>query len=173
MDLAALRKLPVAELAAEDAVLCMWAVPPIFREAFEVIESWGFTYLTLGFVWVKLTLDGEALLAGRHEGPIPDDVTRMGMGHWTRANAEFCLLGVRGSPKRLNAGVRQVVLEAPGRHSAKPAEVRRRLVKLCGDRPRIELFARERHDGWHVWGNEVQSDVTLELAHWRRAEVSA
>lgn len=173
MGLADLRRLPVSELADDDAMLFMWATGPLMREAFELIAAWGFDYIGFAFVWVKLTLEGEALLAGRHEGAPPRDITRMGMGHWTRANAEVCLLGVRGRAWRADASVRQVVLEASGRHSAKPDEVRRRIVRLCGDVPRIELFARERVPGWSAWGNEVESDVRLEMAHWRRMEVGA
>lgn len=88
----------------------------------------------------------------------------MGLGHWTRGNTEPCLLATRGKPKRVDAGVRQVVIDhldeetifaQRGRHSAKPPEVRDRIVRLLGDVPRIELFARERVAGWDAWGNEL------------------
>lgn len=83
------------------------------------------------------------------------------MGGWTRANAEVCLLATRGRPKRLSASVHSVV-DAPVRaHSQKPDEVRTRIVELFGDLPRIELFAREKTQGWDVWGNEVTSDIDL------------
>ena len=72
-----------------------------------------------------------------------------------RANCEHVLLGVRGSPKRMSASVHQVI-EAPRReHSAKPPEVRERIVQLMGDVPRIELFAREAAPGWSRWGLEA------------------
>lgn len=41
------------------------------------------------------------------------------------------------------------------RHSQKPDEVRERIVELCGDLPRVELFARKEHDGWDCLGNEI------------------
>lgn len=108
------------------------------------MEAWGFQYKTAAFVWVKKTKNGANF---------------WGMGQYTRANAEVCLLGVT---KGFKAGqqvqahnVHQIV-EAPFQgHSRKPDEVRQRIVQLLGDVPRIELFARERADGWDAWGNEV------------------
>ena len=84
-----------------------------------------------------------------------------GMGHWTRANAEFCMLATKGHPKRRSAGVHQVILSHIEEHSKKPEEARRRIVELIGDLPRIELFARQKADGWDVWGNEVACNVAL------------
>jgi N6-adenosine-specific RNA methylase IME4 len=78
-----------------------------------------------------------------------------GMGRWTRANAEVCLLGTKGKPKRLSAGVHSVIETPIQRHSQKPDEARIRIVKLMGDIPRIELFARETAKGWDSWGNEL------------------
>ena len=79
----------------------------------------------------------------------------MGMGNWTRSNSELCLLGTKGKPKRVDASVHSVIDTPIERHSKKPDVVRERIVQLCGDLPRIELFAREKTDGWDVWGNEV------------------
>lgn len=86
-----------------------------------------------------------------------------GMGMSTRANVEPVLLGYRGRLGRVSAGVHQVVMAPPGRHSAKPALVRDRLVQLLGDRRRVELFARERVEGWDAWGNEVPGGSDVEL----------
>ena len=80
-----------------------------------------------------------------------------GMGNYTRGNAENCLFAVRGRPKRMCAGVSQMIVAQVGRHSEKPAEARDRLVRLMGDVPRIELFARTTAPGWDSWGNEVDS----------------
>lgn len=80
----------------------------------------------------------------------------VGMGHWTRSNPEVCWLGIRGNPKRASAAVHSVVMAPRGKHSAKPPEVRDRIVELCGDVPRIELFARGKvPEGWDSWGNEA------------------
>ena len=83
----------------------------------------------------------------------------MGMGAYTRANAEVCLLGVTPGFKaktQIRAhNVRQII-EAPFEgHSKKPDETRQRIVELLGDVPRLEMFARQRADGWDAWGNEV------------------
>ena len=115
------------------------------EEALEVVKAWGFTLKTMkGFTWHKTTKHGKS---------------HFGMGHWTRANTEDCLFAVRGKPKRANADVRQFIEAPRGRHSAKPDEVRERLVRLMGDVPRLEMFAREAIPGWDVWGNEVESTI--------------
>lgn len=87
------------------------------------------------------------------------------MGHWTRANAETCLLAVRGHPKRQAKDVHQVIISHVEEHGKKPDEVRERIERLMGDVPRIELFARQKADGWDVWGNEVINDVELTTQH--------
>jgi len=69
--------------------------------------------------------------------------------------AELCLLGKIGQPQRISKEVKQIVIAPRSKHSEKPKEVRNRIVKLMGDLPRIELFAREKTDGWDSWGNEV------------------
>lgn len=140
--------LPVGRLASRDAVLFLWATGPLLPNAVGVMESWGFRYLTVAFTWVKY-----------HD---PSGRACMGGGFWTRSNAEFCLLGVRGEPpRRVDRGVRQLLEEsdAVGRlprrgHSAKPPEFRDRVARLMGDLPRIELFARERVPGWFCWGDD-------------------
>ena len=83
------------------------------------------------------------------------------MGHWTRASAETCLLAVRGHPKRQAKDVHQVIISHVEERSKKPDEVRERIERLMGDVPRIELFARQKADGWDVWGNEAINDVEL------------
>ena len=83
------------------------------------------------------------------------------MGYWTRANAEFCVLATKGKPKRMAKNVHQVIISHIEEHSKKPDEARRRIVRLMGDLPRIELFARQKSAGWDVWGNEVESDIIL------------
>ena len=78
-----------------------------------------------------------------------------GLGYWTRSNNEICLLATKGKPKRVSKSVHQIIYEPIGKHSKKPVVVRDKIVELCGDLPRIELFARETSPGWDVWGNEV------------------
>jgi len=133
--------LPVKELAAKDCALFLWVTLPTLQEAFSVIEAWGFTYKTVAFVWVKQNRKTPSLF--------------WGLGHWTRANVELCLLATQGSPKRKSAAVHQVVVSPVEEHSKKPDAVRERIISLLGEQPRVELFARQTTPGWDVWGNEV------------------
>ena len=132
---------------ANDCVLFMWVTAPMMPQQLQVLKAWGFTYKTIAFTWVKRAKNGGY---------------RWGMGNWTRANPEYCILGVRGNPKRVDKGVHSVIDEIPGRHSEKPDEVRKRIVKLMGDLPRLEMFARTAPSGWDAWGNQVESDVVIE-----------
>ena len=111
------------------------------------MKAWGFTYKSVAFVWIKQNRKSDALF--------------WGMGYWTRANAEICLLATRGHPKRVARNVHQVIFSHIEEHSKKPDEARRRIEQLMGDVPRIELFARRTSPGWDVWGNEVQSDISF------------
>lgn len=130
----------VIDIAADDCALFMWAVMPQLPEALEVINAWGFEYKTCAFTWVKTTKDGSRPATG--------------MGYWTRANAEICLLATRGSPKRVNADVPQVIMSPRTEHSRKPDEVAERIERLVTG-PYVELFARRPRDGWETWGNQA------------------
>ena len=83
------------------------------------------------------------------------DTWFFGMGHWTRANSELCLIGTRGTIKRKSNKVFQIVDTHIEEHSKKPDVVRERIIELVGDLPRVELFARQTTEGWDCWGNEV------------------
>jgi len=78
-------------------------------------------------------------------------------------NVELCILGIKGKPNcwRQDKSIKQLIQAERTIHSAKPDEVRKRIIYLLGDRPRIEIFAREKTPGWDVWGNEVESDIEL------------
>ena len=148
MGIEELCALPVAELAAPDSVLFLWATFPQLPEALRLIKAWGFQYKSVGFVWLKKNKNADSWFYG--------------LGFWTRANAEVCLLGVspgfKAGERVRSHSVRQII-EAPFQgHSKKPDEIRRRIVELLGDVPRIELFARQRADGWDAWGNEAQEE---------------
>jgi N6-adenosine-specific RNA methylase IME4 len=134
-------RLRVAEIASPDAVLFLWSTWPLLPDALRVMAAWGFEYKTTAFVWLKTTASGK---------------DAFGMGHYTRANTEPVLLGVRGKMPVLSHSVRQVVRAERRRHSEKPGEVRDQIVTLYGDVARIELFARERVSGWEAWGLDVE-----------------
>lgn len=139
--------LPVADLCATDCALFMWATWPTLKDAFAIIEAWGFEYKTCAFDWMKADVSTVDLF--------PDPKTAdMKMGHWTRSNSEPCLLGTRGKPKRLDAGVRMGIIESARQHSRKPDCVASRIERLVGG-PYLELFARTQRPGWSCWGNQT------------------
>lgn len=140
-------KLPVDKISEENCVLFMWMTFPTLKEGLKVIEEWGFKYKTVAFVWIKRNKKTPSLF--------------LGMGFWTRANAEICILATKGNPKRISAKVHQVIISPIEEHSKKPDEARKRIVDLVGDLNRIELFARQKTDGWDCWGNEVECDIDL------------
>lgn len=135
-----IKALPVENLAAENCALFMWCVMPELQGALDVIKAWGFEFKTVAFTWVKQNKSGEGLF--------------WGMGYWTRANAEICLLATRGKPERLDKGVHQVLLSPIQEHSRKPDEIRERIQRLIAG-PRLELYARRECEGWVTWGNEI------------------
>ena len=138
--------MPVNEIADDNSILFLWVTYPLLKEGIKTMEEWGFTYKTCGFSWIKKNKKSDSLF--------------WGLGYWTRANNEICLLGTKGKPKRVSKGVHQVVMSKIQKHSQKPDIVKDRIVELCGDVPRIELFARQRTKGWDVWGNDVSEEVT-------------
>lgn len=148
MKLQDIKNLPIEELADDNCVLLLWATFPQLQEALDVIKAWGFTYKTLGFSWLKTNKDGSPFF---------------GIGYYAKSNQEVCLLGVRGKAHSLviSNSVSSFVSTGRTKHSEKPQIFREKIIELFGDRPRIELFAREKKDGWDVWGNEVESDISL------------
>jgi site-specific DNA-methyltransferase (adenine-specific) len=140
-----IRELPVESISAKDAWLFLWVPCPLIREEadYKLIENWGFEYKTVAFVWVKMN----------KKSPNPF----IGMGNFSRANVELCLLATRGNVKRKSASVHQIIFYPRQglRHSEKPAVVRDKIVELCGNMKRIELFARPPiPKGWDYWGSE-------------------
>lgn len=148
LDNQSIVNLPVANIAAKDCVLFLWVTFPLLEWGLYCIKQWGFTYKTNAFTWVKTTKNGK---------------WHMGNGYWTRANAEVCLLATRGKPKKISSSVRQLVISERGKHSAKPPEVRDRIVELLGDLPRVELFARERCKGWTGVGDQIDGRDIREI----------
>jgi N6-adenosine-specific RNA methylase IME4 len=139
--------LPVADLCAHSSVLFMWATWPTLPDALKLIDAWGFTYKTCGFDWMKAD--------GRQPDMFAENVpVQVGMGYWTRANSEPCLLATRGKPTRINADVRMGIIEPRREHSRKPDCVPARIERLV-EGPYLELFARTQRPGWTVWGNQT------------------
>lgn len=153
MNLADIKALPVAEIAAKDCWLFLWATGPCLPQAFEVAKAWGFTYSGLGFVWLKTYRNTIT-----HNGTLPVEFLEpyfcFGPGFTTRKNAEIVLLFKRGHPKRNSASVRELVIAQRREHSRKPDAVVQRIEQFCSGLY-CELFARSgRRKGWTKWGDE-------------------
>ena len=139
-----IQSLHISDIAAKDCVLFMWATMPKLQEALDTIKAWGFKYKTCAFGWVEQNPKSGGIFAG--------------LGRWVQGNAELCLLATKGKPHRVSKSVKQIVIAPRGRHSEKPAEVRDRINALMGGGSKIELFARQRADGWDCWGLEAPND---------------
>jgi len=142
MRLEDIKALPIHNLANEDCYLFLWTTSPFMEKSFEVIKSWGFKYATIGFVWIKMRNN-------------MDEIRGDGLGKYTISNAEYCLIARKGKYWRNAKNVKQIIMSPKDKHSKKPDEIRKRIVELVGNLSRIELFARQKTEGWDVWGNEV------------------
>lgn len=147
MDNADIYKLPIKDSADKNCILFLWATYPKLQEALETVKAWGFTYKTVAFTWVKQNRVAD----GWH----------FGLGYWTRGNPEICLLATKGKPKRVDCNVANLTISHLQGHSKKPDVIRDKIVQLVGNLPRIELFARQKTEGWDTWGNEVKNDIDL------------
>jgi len=127
--------LPVQDLALQDCLLYLWTPSPILEQAFDVLRAWGFEYRT-NIVWDKQSI---------------------GVGYYVRQQHEILLIARRGEPVLPEASVRiSSVIRAPrGEHSAKPVKVYEALESMHPDLAKLELFARNKRDGWASWGNQA------------------
>lgn len=149
MSLEEIKAVRVQEWAAKDSVLFLWTTDPLLEQALGVIRAWGFSYKTVGFHWAKLKRS-----EARHQ--YTNQSFFSGLGFWTRANPELCLLATRGNPHRRNANVQKLIISPRREHSRKPDEVYERIEALC-EGPYLELFARSTRDGWDSRGVEVDA----------------
>ena len=134
--------LKINEIADKNCILFMWTTGPKLNKAFEVGEKWGFEYSTIGFVWEKQLTNP---------------------GYYTLSSVEICLIFRKGNIPipRGRRDVRQFLSEQRTKHSEKPNEIRKRIELMFPIQNKLELFAREKTEGWDVFGNEVESDIDL------------
>lgn len=133
-------KIPVQNIADENCFLFCWATWPMLEDVLQVIKAWGFDYKSLAFIWIKTNQNGTFF---------------QGMGSAVRSNSEPCLYATKGKPKVISHSVSQIVKTVyNGVHSKKPDIVRHRILELCGNLPRIELFGRTKINNWDVIGND-------------------
>ena len=147
-----LKLLPVKELAAKDCHLFFWTSGPYLEQAFEIIKALGFRYSSIAFTWVKLNpKEADSLF-------MMEDSFHMGQGYTTRKNTEICLLAKRGKPKRIAKNIRELIITARREHSRKPDEFYHR-VKRYSAGTFLDMFAREKREGFVTWGSEVNKFV--------------
>lgn len=140
--------LPVAELANENCALFLWCVwPSIFEYPQKVIDAWGFRYATKAFTWVKSRKNNVGFA--------------MGMGYYTRANDEPCLLAIKGRMSVRDKGVLSIIHAPRRKHSQKPDAQYGKIERLYPNMRYLELFARKKREGWDSWGNEVENDIEI------------
>ena len=140
--------LPIHTITDNDCALFLWVTDGHLEDGLSVIKSWGFKYITVAFIWSKKTSSWKQVAT---------------LGAWTMKNCEICLLATKGQMlkyKKSNSEY-QLVESIRNEHSAKPQEVRKRIEAISPTCDKIELFARQKVDGWSVWGNEVESDIEL------------
>ena len=145
-----IKLLPIKNLADDNCILFIWTTDYHLSRCCEVIKEWGFDYKTVGFAWQKLNKQGKPVCF---------------MGAYTmKSGVELCLLAVKGKDATKlvkSRKVRALIQSQREIHSKKPDEARNRIVELCGDIPRVELFARQKTDGWDVFGNQVEDSINL------------
>lgn len=148
-----LRALPLQRYMLPDCAVFMWCTWPTLPQAFDLGVAWGLTYKTCAFDWLKRTSTRQHW--------------HVGMGYWSRANSEPCLLFTQGTPKRKSKGVQQLIVEDDAQlalfppiiapvmaHSTKPIEQYTRIESLV-EGPYLEIFARARRSGWDAIGNGI------------------
>ena len=142
LKLPALKRLPVQQLFDDDCLMFMWVTNPHLDQGMELLKAWGFSYATVAFVW---------------------DKQRVNPGFYTMSQCELCLVGKKGKiPQPRGArNIRQLVSALRGKHSAKPHEVRTRIEMMFPSQDKVELFARNLHQGWDSWGDEIESTIDL------------
>lgn len=147
MDLESICKLPVRDIANKNSVLFLWGVWPRIYDTEKVINAWGFQYKTLAWIWVKQTKSQMKFFTG--------------MGYYSRANSEPCLLATRGKMPVSAHDVLALICSPIRRHSQKPDEQYEKIARLYPHGERLEMFARQSRAGWDVFGNEVEGSIEL------------
>jgi len=142
MTIQDIKNLPIQNISKDDCALFLWTTDAHLKEAIEVIESWGFKYKTIAFVWLKKYESGSYVY---------------NFAPWTLKSHEICLFGTKGQMGKYKTAnnIKGLVEAVRTKHSKKPSEIRDRINKLFTDASKIELFARQRVDGWDSWGNET------------------
>jgi N6-adenosine-specific RNA methylase IME4 len=132
----------LGSILSDNALIFMWATGPVLEESFPLMNSWGFSFMTVGFVWEKV---------------------KVNPGYYTMSSCEYVLIGKRGTipQPRGSRSVRQFHQELSTRHSAKPDEIRERIEEMFPTQKKLEMFCRTPKEGWDIFGNEVDSSIVI------------
>ena len=138
--------LDLPRIAAPDCILWLWATNPMLRQAYALLDKWGFEDKTGGH-WSKLSKNSVLGEAGAKQ--------HFGTGYILRGACEPYLIATRGKPKYESKRVRSCIIAPVREHSRKPDEAYANAAELAGDVPKIEIFSRQRRDGWDAFGDEI------------------
>lgn len=163
-----LAALPIRELLADKGALLLWTTGPRMPEAIDLIRRWGLHYRNVAYVWVKTNLEGDVIGA---QGP-PATFVKQNAEYVLFASVEdpveYVLLATSnkaGRPFKIQDFAQaQMVFARKKGHSVKPKAIHKRIEKICGDVPKLELFGREKREGWTVLGNEIDGkDIAMAI----------
>lgn len=144
-------QMPIKNIIADNAFLFLWVTDNRIPIVADIMQAWGFKYNSIAFIWNKISKCKTKV--------------RTTLTPYTRRSCEYCFLGTRGNTKQMvkdHYVLQHLDWASPTRkHSVKPPEIMDRIVKLCGDVPRLELFSRQNKEGWDAWGNEVEYSISL------------
>jgi len=141
MTIDEIKKLNIKQLINKDCKLFLWTVNKYLKESLDIMKEWGFKYSTT-IVWCKK----------------PNGI---GFGGTFSLTTEYLLFGVKGKVESSKRHDTTWWLEKRGKHSVKPNKFRRIIEESFPSDNKLELFARQKTEGWDVWGNEVESDIEL------------
>lgn len=137
-----LKELDIPSISEDNCLMFMWTSSPHLDQAIALLEAWGFKYTTIGFVWDKVNVNP---------------------GFYTMSQCEICIIGKKGKIPipRGSRNVRQFLSKKRTKHSEKPTEFRDRIAEMFPKQNKIELFARNKTEGWDFWGNEIECDIEI------------
>jgi N6-adenosine-specific RNA methylase IME4 len=142
MTLDELKELDVNKICDKSCLLFLWTSSPHLPQAIELMNSWGFDYKTIAFIW---------------------DKQKTNPGYYTLSQCEICLVGKIGNipMPRGSRKERQFISEMRRGHSQKPDEVRMRIERMFPIQKKLEMFARVASPGWDIWGNELPNTIEI------------
>lgn len=149
LSLPDLYKLPIPDILEDNSIVFSWVTDPFLEIAFDIHKHWGLTYKTVGFYWIKTSIDGANY-------PI-------GTGYYTRANPEQCLIYTKGKGlKRKDNSVPKLIISPRKKHSRKPDESYERIDLLYPEAKKIEIFATRQMKGYTSLGYDIDGKDVFE-----------